>query len=253
MEDFITAIKKCLTHRASRGDDILLREVFLPNRTLKELNTIGQAYYTVFDYVHFRFVYLEDTFEQITGYPSDAMLSESLGFIMAHLHPDDKLPVFKVMSRLNRYLVQMPLTNDQLPHISYCYRVKSRYGGYVRILHEWMRLIRDSHGKLMYCLERCTDISHWQSDNRVTLSINTPRGQTNLVYTPVESGRKVGLTLSERNVIRLLARGLSSKQIASEFGISFNTVNTYRRNMLKKSAVKNSAELVQLAYEQGII
>lgn len=252
MEDFTTAIKKCLTHRSDRGDDFMLREVFLPDRQLKDLNTIGQAYYAVFDYVHFRFAYLEGSFEQVTGFPPEHLLSGALDFMASQLHPDDQPPLLEVMRRINRYFAQLPPA-DSSPYVSYCYRLKTKNSGYIRLLHEWMRLARDAQGRLMYCLERCTDISHWQSDNRVTLSINTPGTQPNIVYTPVAQENTVAFTVSERNVIRLLARGLSSKQIAAELGITFNTVNTYRRNMLKKACVKNSTELVQLAYECGII
>ncbi len=252
MDDFTTAVKKCLTHRSDQGDDFLLREVFLPDRQLKELNTIGQAYYAVFDYVHFRFVYLEGSFEQVTGFSSEHLLTGSLRFIASQLHPDDRQPLLNVMSRINRYFAHVSPTENQ-PYVSYCYRFRTKDAGYIRLLHEWMRLSCDAQGRLMYCLERCTDISHWQSDNRVTLSINTPGTQPNIVYTPVKQENTIAFTVSERNVIRLLARGLSSKQIAAELGIAFNTVNTYRRNMLKKSSVKNSTELVQLAYEQGVI
>ena len=253
MNDFTTSFKKCLTHRSVRGDDFALREVFLPDRQMKELNTIGKAYYTVFDYVHFRFIYLEESFEKVTGYTPDHLLTGALDFLAAQLHPDDRQPLLKVIKRINQYFIQYPSAAGPPPYVSYCYRLKTRESGYIRLLHEWIRLTRDPQGKLMYCLERCTDISHWQSDNRVTLSIAPSGKQPNIVYTPTEPEKRVVFTVSEKNVIRLLAKGLSSKQIAGELGIAFNTVNTYRRNMLRKSSVKNSTELVQLAYECGII
>ena len=251
MEDFATAIKSYLTHRADQEDAFKLREVFLPDRQLKDLNVIGQAYYAVFDYVHCRFAYLEGSFEQVTGFDSERLLSGSLEFLAQQLHPDDQPLLLKVISRINRYLSLAP--PSEKPYVSYCYRLRTKDSGYIRVLHEWMRLARDPQGRLMYCLERCTDITHWQSERQVTLSIHTPGAQPNITYTPVAQERSVAFTQSEINVIRLLAQGLSSKQIAAELGIAFNTVNTYRRNMLRKSSVKNSTELVQLAYEQGII
>lgn len=251
MKDFTAAFKKCLTHRADQGDAFKLREVFLPDQQLKEYSVIGQAYYTVFDYVHCRFTYLEGSVAQVTGFASEQLLNGSLKFLAKQLHPDDRPLLLKVMGRINHYLLQAP--PSEKPYISYCYRLRTKESGYIRVLHEWMRLVRDPKGRLLYCLERCTDITHWQSESQVTLSIHTPGVQPNIVYTPVEQERTIAFTSSERNVIRLLAQGLSSKQIAAELGIAFNTVNTYRRNMLRKSNVKNSTELVQLAYEQGII
>jgi DNA-binding NarL/FixJ family response regulator len=54
------------------------------------------------------------------------------------------------------------------------------------------------------------------------------------------------LRLSEREtqVLRLLARGHRSKEIASELGISAGTVNTYVRHIYEKLHVRSRAEAV---------
>ena len=51
----------------------------------------------------------------------------------------------------------------------------------------------------------------------------------------------------ELSVIKLIAQGYASKQIAQELSISFNTVETHRKNLLKRYAIKTSAELIYLA------
>jgi DNA-binding CsgD family transcriptional regulator len=54
----------------------------------------------------------------------------------------------------------------------------------------------------------------------------------------------VKITEREREIIHLLSEGLASKQIADKLNLSKHTVDTHRRNLLKKTDSKNSLELV---------
>jgi DNA-binding CsgD family transcriptional regulator len=65
----------------------------------------------------------------------------------------------------------------------------------------------------------------------------------------------IGNVLSNRefDIIKLLERGHSSEQIAEKLFLSPNTVNTHRRNILRKSGKVNMAELLHELKEQGLI
>jgi DNA-binding CsgD family transcriptional regulator len=57
----------------------------------------------------------------------------------------------------------------------------------------------------------------------------------------------------EFDIIHLLEKGLSSEQIAETLFLSPNTVNTHRRNILRKSGKMNMAELIHDLKEQGLL
>jgi DNA-binding CsgD family transcriptional regulator len=57
----------------------------------------------------------------------------------------------------------------------------------------------------------------------------------------------ITLTLRERQVLSLVALGLTTKEIASRMNLSHHTIESHRKNMLRKWDVKNSVELVQKA------
>jgi DNA-binding NarL/FixJ family response regulator len=61
------------------------------------------------------------------------------------------------------------------------------------------------------------------------------------------------VTPREKEVLILVAKGHSTKQIADQLGISIRTVETHRINMLKKLDVNNSAELVRKAFELKLL
>lgn len=61
------------------------------------------------------------------------------------------------------------------------------------------------------------------------------------------------LSPRERQVLQLIAEGLSTKQIAGELQISFKTAVCYRTHLLKKLRVHESASLVRIAIRMGLL
>ena len=61
------------------------------------------------------------------------------------------------------------------------------------------------------------------------------------------------ITAKEREVLDLVAQGLSTKQIAEQLSISFHTVESHRKSLRSKFAVKNSVQLITKAFGNGQI
>jgi DNA-binding NarL/FixJ family response regulator len=66
-----------------------------------------------------------------------------------------------------------------------------------------------------------------------------------------DSGKSDLLTRREKEIIKLLAEGKSSKEIAQLLYISVYTVRRHRDNIMKKLEFKGLADLVRYALEQG--
>jgi len=63
----------------------------------------------------------------------------------------------------------------------------------------------------------------------------------------------VSLSSKEKEVLKFIAEGKSSKEISSEMGISYNTVNVHRNNIMQKLDLHKTAELVRYAIKERII
>ena len=61
------------------------------------------------------------------------------------------------------------------------------------------------------------------------------------------------LTKREIEIIKLIAEGLTSQQMADKLFISHRTVETHRANLMKKMNVKNAVELVRKAQQQQLL
>ena len=61
------------------------------------------------------------------------------------------------------------------------------------------------------------------------------------------------LSAREREVLQLIAEGLSSKEIATQLGISAKTVEAHRTSLMRKISVRKATELVRYAVRHGLI
>ena len=70
---------------------------------------------------------------------------------------------------------------------------------------------------------------------------------------PEASPASVALTLAERSVLREIALGKTTKEIAMEKQLSFHTINAHRKNIFRKLSVNNANEATRYALRAGII
>lgn len=61
------------------------------------------------------------------------------------------------------------------------------------------------------------------------------------------------LTLRQREVLQLIAQGLTSKEIALELGVSIKTVNTHRTDIMEQLGIHDIAGLVRFAIRMGLV
>lgn len=61
------------------------------------------------------------------------------------------------------------------------------------------------------------------------------------------------LRKSELKVLALICNGFTSEAIGLKLNITKSTVQTHRRNMLRKTGLNNSQQLVSWAVREGII
>jgi DNA-binding NarL/FixJ family response regulator len=61
------------------------------------------------------------------------------------------------------------------------------------------------------------------------------------------------LTEREREVLRLVAEGLTTKEIAGRLDISVRTVESHRANLMRKLDLRSVARLTQFAIREGLV
>jgi len=73
------------------------------------------------------------------------------------------------------------------------------------------------------------------------------------MFVSENGGSSKELTITEIEVLKLLAQGLTSKEIADQTFVSPRTVETHRHNILKKLDLPNTAKLISWALHNGYL
>ena len=74
-----------------------------------------------------------------------------------------------------------------------------------------------------------------------------------LLTPPQEAEEKVNLTKTETEILKDIALGMTTKEIAEKRFSSFHTVNTHRKNIFRKLGVNNVHEATKYALRAGLV
>lgn len=67
------------------------------------------------------------------------------------------------------------------------------------------------------------------------------------------SNSQRSISKREREILILIIKEYSTKEIANLLHVSYETVTSHRKNILKKLSVRNTAGMVRVAFQQRLI
>ena len=164
------------------------------------------------------------------------------------------------MAFLNQQQPDVILMDINLPDLSgieLCAKVKEKYPG-IFILGlstfnqiSYIQKMIDN-GASGYVLKNAT------SEELIEAIMTVVSGKQYLSHAVAQNLRKqqikdVIITRREKEVLELIAEGLTNVEIANQLFISDTTVETHRRNLLAKFNVRNVASLVKTAMKMHIL
>ncbi len=214
---------------------------------------IGDSYYFIIDHHRLAMEFVSKEVEDIMGYTP---MEFNIPFMNDKLHPDD-LPWFLTFGySMIDFFSQLPSDKFVKYKVRYDIRFRKKNGQYARILYQGVILEHDDNGVFLRSLSVHTDITYLKHEGKPVLSFLGMDGEpsyidvaSNNIY--IES--KEELTSREKQVLKVLVEGKSSKEISNILNISKQTVDTHRKNMLRKTNLSNTGELIGKAIKYGWI
>ena len=121
-------------------------------------------------------------------------------------------------------------------------------------MHEERSYVRAAldAGARGYLLKSATDMELGEAVRQVAAGRHVLDSRIVLPEPPLDDITRP-LTAREMEVLRLIARGKSNKQIAVELGIRANTVGVHRNNIMGALAIRNCAKLTLYAIGRGFV
>lgn len=225
---------------------------------IKLLNTVNEwskSLISIFDINKKEHIYLSSQFENVLGWNLIEAKEQGNDYFNSRTHPEDMFLLTKSGIYFMNFAFNTPIEERKNFKLLSDYRVKDGSGKYVRVVEQRMLLESDKNGNMWLALG-ILDIS---PDNDVTSltrnrMLNIKTGDL-FVFPPKIESKKDTPKLSDREkeILKHIAGGLISKEIADKLFISVNTVNTHRQRILEKLNVSNTYEAVKYAGNLGIL
>jgi DNA-binding CsgD family transcriptional regulator len=138
-----------------------------------------------------------------------------------------------------------------------CVQVKNVYEKYFWYLIDTVIIEVDQNGFPIRTLITCTNIDQVKKDDLVYYNITKKNkdGVYQVVLDGISGSSVNDLKLTDREVeiINLISRGNTNQEIADQLFISINTVQTHRKNIMKKTKCTGTAELTNFAFARGLL
>ncbi|MBL0105675.1 MAG: PAS domain-containing protein [Bacteroidetes bacterium] len=198
-------------------------------------------------------VFCSQSLENILGWSTKEFLEGGWGFVMSITHPDDTEIVVNTFIEALELRTKEKFVHDQTP-IIYEYRKRHKNGSWRWVHCECMILERDAKKDILYLITFMKDVTaektgiQKQSTTNLNTLIESQFSKNNSSTAPKEL-LNVHLSAREKEILKLVKAGLSTKEISDILLIGIASVNTYRKNLMKKMNAKNTAELVQKSFD----
>ena len=221
---------------------------------LEKLNVIESSSISIFDVYKKDHLFLSRGFEKQLGWNIEEAETEGHQYIDSRVHPDDLIDLLESgIYYLRLAFFEVPKKEWKHYKVISDYRVINAAGEYVRVIEQHLCLELDKHGNVWLDLS-ILDLNPYQDLNAPFRSrlINFKSGELFEYQSQnTNTTEKPELSKREKQVLKLVAGGMASKQIADELFISVNTVNTHRQRIIEKLSVSNTAEAIRYALEVG--
>jgi DNA-binding CsgD family transcriptional regulator len=212
---------------------------------------LSNQYYYITDVQAQCVVFVTPSVERILGYEPKAICCPQ--FMYDIVHPDDREAVCLATAKSLLCGPRYPFLGPFDCTFSIVFRVQRRDRTYVRILRQTTLYSRDRRGNMHLTLAQCTTLGPCAHAVPSAFGYTGPKLE-GFEFPDEELLAAVGaLSKREQQIVRLLARGKRSSDIAYMLAISPNTVNTHRRKMMTKTGARNTAQLIAYAHERGYL
>jgi len=221
------------------------------------LFSAGSFYYYIINFETLRMDYVDDRIQTVLGVdPKDWTLDKGFELI----HPEDLKQMHRKEAKAVDFLMNHIPPEDILRYkVVYVLRLRHTNGSYKTILQQSKAITLSDDGKVQQVLGIHTDVTYlnMKVDHKISF-IGDGRPSyyslsTDEEFKPEELDFHTIFTPREKEILANIAQGKTFSEIAGILNISPHTINTHKKNILKKSECHNTTELIARCVREGVI
>ena len=188
-------------------------------------------------------------FESFLGYKDKKM---SLENYLDKIHPDDIDLVGRIGAATMQHTHSNPNQNkDNVLYISF--RIRNSNNEYLKVLSQSSVFEVDQDGQMISSLIKVSDLSFLEDGEVVRYKFVAENLDQEAFKHKIYYSNKDLFTNRELDIIKEIAKGKSSQEIAESLEISKHTVATHRKKIMKKSGCHSAEELLLFCKRNGVL
>lgn len=218
---------------------------------------LGTFFYFIYNFDTMKVEMVHEASQSVLGIsPEEFSIKKFLGKV----HPVDLINLSKKAQANINFLYNRIPSKDILDYkVVYNLRVKHTNGTYKTIMQQSKTIMLSDDNKIQKVFITHTDVSHLNlpiDDKVAFISSKKPSYyylEMEDKYYKLNEKPDELFTQREKEIILFISKGFSFIKIAKELCLSPHTINTHKRNILKKTKCNNFTELVAKCIRNGII
>jgi DNA-binding CsgD family transcriptional regulator len=231
------------------------KEKILNHPLFNDLYSIGRSFVIIANTSSWEIVAVTGDSEGITGYKNDEIFNLGGEFVLSFSIQEHLQLNLATAKACMEYSNSIPSEQREFIFAVYYYHGRKKNGDIIPIQHKSIPMVFDeNHIPFVFC-NIYSDISYLDPQNiphGIMLNKFTQEVfHLNKENFNLEKGNEK-FSKREKEIIRHISSGQTSKQIAEKLNISTETVRTHRKNILRKAGVSNTISLVKYSVVNGI-
>lgn len=193
-------------------------------------------------------------FDRVLGYPEGCRID--IPFVLNVVHPEDQ-PVVHYLSHVaTQFHFERDRARPFRTLLEMNYRVRKFDGSHIMMLKRSTGFINDGDEPVatVTMLHDINFLGLKTIKSRILGRKDSEKLYREKLKELQEKRHEVGpFSQRETQVLTLMAQGLKSQEIADVVYLSIHTVHNHRKNMMRKTGLKNTADLVRFGLENGLL
>jgi DNA-binding CsgD family transcriptional regulator len=224
---------------------------------IASLFSAGNYYYLIINFKKYSLDFVSESIKSVLGIEKNEFTLEKF-FDLLHSEDLAKLHEKEAIA-VNFLLEEIPKEDIPKYKVVYLLRLKLKNGKYKTILHQSRAINISKGGKIHQAFTVHTDITYLNIpiDHKISFISNERPSyyalETGNSFELIKNSFKTVFTKREQEIITKISEGMDYNEIAKLLFVSPHTISTHKKNILKKSGCKNTAELLTKCLREGVI
>lgn len=220
--------------------------------------SIGPYFWFITNNTKMRTERASKNIEQFTPYSKEEWMNSDTEFFINLFHPQDRGHVMAAF--VFSATLQMQLLRDGKTQLRFNYygRMINRDGDYRWILLQSPLQIISNY-EIKASLVVIYDLSHFIIQSLPLLSVIDFADNEVQYFKHIDQHmhkidtEKPQITKREKDILKLMAQGFNSPEIAAKLYLSYYTIENHKRNLRRKTNTKTSAELIAYTMSHSLL